>query len=260
MSPSLKAALAFVAVLALLAPEISSPAESGKADGTASGELPPAPPLGLSGLPVPNGNPISRAKVDLGRILFFEKRLSGDGTIACASCHMPGRDFSNGRKYGIGVGGRLGLRHVPTLVNAAYNKFQFWDGRAGSLEEQAKSPMLNPAEMAATEDHIVRTLSAIPGYRSAFGETFGTEEITLERVARAIANFERTILSGRSPFDRRKYGSEESAISEEVKRGFEIFRVSANYEKCHLINESSAPFINNKFHNAVIGGVSKPPR
>ncbi len=105
-------------------------------------------------------------------------------------------------------------------------------------------------------------LAMTPSLKAALasGASFGTEETTLERVARAIANFERTILSGRSPFDRRKYGSEESAISEEVKRGFEIFRVSANCEKCHLINESSAPFINNKFHNAVIGGVSKPPR
>ncbi len=261
MTPSLKAALAFaaVAVLALLAPEISSPGESGKAGGTASGELPPAPPLGLSGLPIPNDNPITRAKVDLGQMLFFEKRLSGDGTVACASCHMPGRGFSNGRKYGIGVGGRLGLRHVPALVNAAYSKFLFWDGRAESLEEQAKSPMLNPAEMAATEGHIVRTLSAIAGYRSAFGEAFGTEEITLERVAKAIATFERTILSGRSPFDRWKYGGEESAISEEAKRGFEIFRGKANCAKCHLINESSAPFTDNKFHNAGIGFDEKTP-
>ncbi len=222
-------------------------------------ELPPPPPLGMDEVPIPEDNPMTRPKIELGRMLFFEKRISADGTIACATCHMPRRGFTNGRQYGIGIGGRIGLRNTPTLINAAYNEAQFWDGRAGSLEEQAKGPIQHPAEMGATEEHIARVLGSVPAYRAAFRKAFGTEKITLGLAAKAIATFERTILSGGSPFDRWKYGGEKNAMSPAAMRGFTVFRDRGKCVKCHLVDEFSAPFTDNKFHNIGVGAHAKPP-
>ena len=162
-------------------------------------ELPPEPPLGLDDVPVPENNPMTRPKVELGKRLFFEKRISRDGKVSCATCHMPRRGFSNARQYGTGFDGRLTLRNVPTVINAAYNESQFWDGRAGSLEEQAKGPILHPGEMASSETKIIQTLGAIPEYRERFTKAFGSPGISLERAVQAIATFERTLISGNSP-------------------------------------------------------------
>ena len=212
-------------------------------------ELPPEPPLGLDDVPVPDDNPMTRPKVELGKLLYFEKRFSRDGKVSCATCHMPRRGFSNARQYGAGFGGRLTLRNVPTVINAAYNESQFWDGRAGSLEEQAKGPILHPSEMASSEERIMRTLGAVPEYRERFKEAFGSPGINLERVVQAIATFERTLLSGNSPFDRWKYGGDKSALSPQAIRGFEVFKTRGNCVKCHLVDEFSAPFTDDKFHN-----------
>ena len=221
-------------------------------------ELPPEPPLGLDDVPVPDDNPMTRPKVELGRLLYFEKRFSGDGMVSCATCHMPRRGFSNARQYGKGFDGRLTLRNVPTVINAAYNESQFWDGRAASLEEQAKGPILHPSEMASSEARIIRTLGAIPEYRKRFEEAFGSPGISLERVVQAIATFERTLLSGNSPFDRWKYGGDEAALPSRAKRGFEVFKSKGNCVKCHLVDEFSAPFTDDKFHNLGIGMDKKP--
>ncbi len=216
-------------------------------------ELPPEPPLGLDDIPVPENNPMTQPKIELGRLLYFEKRFSGDGKVSCATCHMPRRGFSNARQYGIGFDGRLTLRNVPTVINAAYNESQFWDGRAGSLEEQAKGPILHPSEMASSEEKIVRTLEAIPKYRQRFKEAFGGSDINLERVAQAIATFERTLISGNSPFDRWKYGDDQSALPSRALKGFEVFKTRGKCVKCHLVDEFSAPFTDNKFHNLGVG-------
>ncbi len=217
------------------------------------GSFPPPPPLGLDDVPVPAHNPMTRPKAELGKWLFFDKRLSADGSVSCATCHMPRRGFSNARQYGVGVQGRLTLRNVPTVLNAAYHDAQFWDGRAGSLEEQARVPILHPSEMASSEARIVRTLGAIPGYATQFREAFGSPAISLERVVQAIATFERTLLSGNSPFDRWRFGGEASALSERAIRGFGVFASKGNCVKCHLADAFSAPFTDGKFHNTGVG-------
>ncbi len=202
---------------------------------------------------------MTRPKIALGRMLFFEKRLSADGTISCAACHIPRRGFTNGRQYGIGIGGRIGLRNVPTIFNTAYNKRQFWDGRAKTLEEQAIVPMMHPAEMGATPERVALVLGALPAYRAAFRRAFGTDKITLDHAVNAIASFERSILSGGSPFDRWKYGGEKNAISPAAKRGFSVFMGRGNCMKCHLVGESSALFTDNQFHNIGVGAQANPP-
>ncbi|MBI2131343.1 MAG: cytochrome-c peroxidase [Candidatus Tectomicrobia bacterium] len=217
------------------------------------------PPAPSGGGPRPPDNPMTREKVELGRLLFFEKRISADGTAACATCHMPARGFSNARQYGVGVEGKLGIRNVPTVLNAAYYSSQFWDGRAKSLEEQAKGPILNPAEMASSEERVVKILGAIPAYGEGFRRAFGDPAISLDRAAKAIATFERTLVSGGSPFDRWKFGGEEAAISADAKRGFDLFKSKAQCVKCHLVDEFSVPLTDNKFHNIGIGMDKQKP-
>ncbi|MBT3352578.1 MAG: cytochrome-c peroxidase [Nitrospinaceae bacterium] len=236
-----------------------TPVASDAAPKESKAEFPPPPPLGLDEVPIPENNPMTPAKVELGRHLFFEKRISGDGTLSCATCHNPKRGYSNARKYGIGIGGRIGLRNVPTALNAAYSDTQFWDGRAKSLEEQARGPILHPAEMGATETHVTRTLRADPAYRAAFKKAFGAKKITFDLVVKAIATFERTLLSGNSPFDRWFFGEEKTAISLAAQRGFGIFKAKGNCVKCHLVDSFSAPLTDNKFHNVGVGSDAKPP-
>lgn len=253
------ARIAAIALLMLAAGCLAAPpARAQKAQPLEAEELPPPPPLGLDDVPVPEDNPMTRPKIELGRRLFFDRRISGDGAVSCATCHVPRRGFSNARQYGTGFEGRLTLRNVPTLINAAYHEFLFWDGRAGSLEEQAKGPILHPSEMASSEEKIIKTLGAIRGYGARFREAFGNEEISLERVARAIAAFERTLLSGNSPFDRWKFGGDESAMSKAAIRGFKVFTSKGNCVKCHLADEFSAPFTDDKFHNLGVGMDKRP--
>lgn len=253
------ARIAALALLILTAGCLAAPpAHAQKAQPREAEELPPPPPLGLDDVPVPEDNPMTRPKIELGRRLFFDGRISGDGAVSCATCHMPRRGFSNARQYGTGFGGRLTLRNAPTLINAAYHEFLFWDGRAGSLEEQAKGPILHPSEMASSEEKIIETLGAIQGYGTLFREAFGSEEISLERVAQAIASFERTLLSGNSPFDRWKFGGDESAMSKAAIRGFKVFTSKGNCVKCHLADEFSAPFTDDKFHNLGVGMDKRP--
>ena len=133
-------------------------------------EIFPETPLGMDDVPIPEKNVITRAKYELGKMLFFEKRLSLDNTVSCASCHNPKYGFSNNRQYGIGIEGKLGKRNVPTIINAAYNDFQFWDGRVKSLEEQAKSPILKKSEMGANLDQVLQFLQNTPKYKDKFKE------------------------------------------------------------------------------------------
>ena len=197
---------------------------------------------------IPADNPLTVAKVDLGKKLYFDPRLSVDGTVSCATCHNPTFGFSNGVQFSPGHKGQLGDRNSPTVINRLYSTVQFWDGRAASLEEQALGPVQNPVEMANTVEGMIANLEKIPGYKPEFRKAFGTEEISADRVAKAIASFERTLLSANSPFDRFQEG-DATAISDSAKRGFAVFIGKGACNQCH-----PAPhFTDEQFHNIGVG-------
>lgn len=202
-------------------------------------ERPPRAPLGLPPVPWPRDNPYSAEKAELGKLLYFDRRLSSDGSVSCASCHAPEKVFTDRLAVSEGIKGQKGGRSAPTVINRAYSTYQFWDGRADSLEDQAKGPIANPTEMtsepdaAAAHEACVRRLRAIPGYRDRFRKVFGTEELTIDQVAQAIATFERTVLSGNSPFDRYQAG-DRSAMTAAQVRGMDIFFNKTACDSCHL--------------------------
>jgi cytochrome c peroxidase len=212
-------------------------------------------PLGLPPLPVPVDNPPTAETVALGRRLYYDPVLSADNTVSCASCHSPETGFTDRNKFSIGVGGKKGTRHSPTVINSAYNALQFWDGRAPSLEEQAKGPMINPVEMATTHADVVKRLQSDPKYVKLFEEAWATDKITIDLVVKSIASFERTVLSGNSPFDRFYYGHDKKALSASAQRGLKIFTdpKKGNCAVCHTIGKDYALFTDNKFHNLGIG-------
>jgi cytochrome c peroxidase len=158
-------------------------------------------PLGLPPLPVPADNPPTAETVALGRRLYYDPALSADNTISCASCHSPQAGFTDRNKLSLGVGQKKGTRHSPTVINSAYCAFQFWDGRAPTLEEQAKGPIANPVEMASNHADVVKRVQANPQYVALFKQAWGTDQITIDLVVKSIASFERTVLSGNSPFE-----------------------------------------------------------
>jgi len=210
----------------------------------------PEVPLGLIPVFWPEDNPYNPAKAELGRFLYFDTRLSSDNTISCASCHEPDLAFTDAAPVSTGIGGQKGGRSAPTVINRAYTTLQFWDGRAPSLEAQAKGPIANPIEMTnktntdAAHRAIEEKLRQVEGYRPLFANAFGDEEITIDRIAKAIATFERTVLSGNSPYDRYKNG-DESALTEAQKRGMDMFFNVAACDACHLgFNFSDESFQN----------------
>lgn len=188
-------------------------------------------PAGLPEVKHPEDNPSSPEKIALGKQLYFDPRLSADDTISCASCHDPAKGWSNGEQFATGVGGAKGGRNSPTVLNSAYSKQQFWDGRAKSLEDQALGPIQNPIEMKMTLDEVVAKLNNISGYKDQFQKVFGTD-VTKEGIAKAIAAFERTVLSGDAPFDKFKNG-DATALSEAAQRGLRLFFGKANCSACH---------------------------
>ncbi|HKM81780.1 MAG TPA: cytochrome c peroxidase [Candidatus Acidoferrum sp.] len=212
-------------------------------------------PLGLPPVPIPPDNPPTEETIALGRRLFYDPQLSVDGTISCASCHAPQFAFSDNQPFSDGVGGKLGTRHSPTVINSAYNSLQFWDGRAPSLEEQAKGPMTNPVEMAHSLEGVVKRLQADLKYPGLFKMAWGTDQITIDMVVKSLASFERTVIAGDSPFDRFYYGHDSKALPSAAQRGLIIF-ISAkkgNCAVCHTIGKDSALFTDNKFHNLGVG-------
>lgn len=220
---------------------------------TASEEYPYPLPLGVPEPIVPEYNPVTSGKVALGKKLYFDKRLSANNTISCATCHDPEKGFTDASPVSTGIDGEKGIRSAPTTLNAANYDLQFWDGRAPSLEEQAKAPLINPVEMGMpSHDAVVEKLKGIEEYRQGFEKAFG-EEITIDNVARAIASFERTLLSGNSPFDRYMYGGDENALSDRAKKGLEVFRGKGRCITCHEFVGSFALFTDNKFHNLGVG-------
>lgn len=209
-----------------------------------AGDSSPRVPEGLPAPIWPSDNRYSPEKADLGRYLYFDRRLSADATVSCASCHDPQRGFSDGAPLSVGIRGQKGTRNSPTIVNRAYSLAQFWDGRAATLEEQAKGPIENPVEMGNTHRAVVDTLSAKPGYRAMFANAFGSEGLDIERVAMAIACFERTVLSGNSPYDRYKRGVK-AALTDEQVRGMSLFFDKASCDHCHQgVNFTLGTYVN----------------
>jgi cytochrome c peroxidase len=212
-------------------------------------------PLGLPPVPYPEDNPPTAETVALGRRLYYEPALSLDRSVSCSTCHDPNAGFADPKPVSEGVGRKRGTRNAPTILNSVYYTTQFWDGRAESLEDQAGAPMHNAVEMAHSLRGVERRLSADPSYRTDFEKAFGPGPITIQRVVNALSAFERTLVSGNSPFDRWYYGHDETAVTEAVKRGFEVFKDSkkGNCESCHTVNEHYALFTDNKFHNIGVG-------
>lgn len=212
-------------------------------------------PLGLPALPVPADNPVTAEAVALGRKLYFDRRLSTDDTVACATCHDPKKGFTDQQRFSTGFHNQQGTRNAPTVLNAAYNPQQFWDGRAASLEEQAGGPIANPVEMNQNYDVLVAKLQADAEYPALFEKAFGPGTITLEQVKRAVASYERTMLSGDSAFDRYQYGGDKTALSPAAVRGLAIFtdKARGNCTTCHPIGEKSALFTDGKYHNIGVG-------
>jgi cytochrome c peroxidase len=212
-------------------------------------------PLQLSRDVIPSGNPQTPEKIALGERLFFDGRLSADGSVACATCHDPRRAFSDGLPTSVGIGGLLGRRNAPTIMNALYEKRQFWDGRVGTLEQQALLPIINPLEMG--EPSLAAPVAEIakdPEYRAAFQRAFGRAPDATD-LARAIAAYERTQIAYDTPFDHFIAG-DRKAISDDAQRGWQLFNTRGRCNKCHARDEKvldPTNFTDNDFHNIGVG-------
>jgi cytochrome c peroxidase len=246
--------------------------------------LKPELPLGLSqGAGQIQGiveNPLTRAKIELGRQLYFDTRLSADSTISCASCHDPSMGYTAQTKTGVGIGGQQGGRNSPVSFNRILSGQQFWDGRADSLEAQAVGPIANPIEMGFTHEGVVKRLGEIPAYKKQFDAVFG--ELSIDRVGQAIAAFERVIVTQPSPYDyyeqilpftkmdeediaddeelAAKYAAAKAAagahpMSESAKRGRDLFFGKANCTACHV----GANLADEKYHNLGVGMTAAEP-
>lgn len=243
--------------------------------------------LGANNIFIPKDNPLTRAKIELGRQLFFDTRLSSDNTISCASCHHPEDAFGRNTTFGIGVRGQIGGRNSPNAYNRILSTLQFWDGRAATLEAQAVGPIANPIEMGHTHEAAVKGLKGIEGYRLQFDKVFPGKGITIETTGMAIAAFERVLVTGPSPADyyeplmnfKKAYGdelkdldafkkddaesyaqywnlkraSDAHPISKSAIRGRDLFFGKANCTACH----AGANFTDEKYHNIGIG-MDKP--
>lgn len=249
--------------------------------------LEPELPLGLAaGQAAIKGldkNPLTRAKIELGRQLYFDGRLSSDGTISCASCHHPDEGFGKHTQFGIGVEGQQGGRNSPVSYNRILSDLQFWDGRAPSLEEQAKGPIQNPIEMANTHEACIATVQGNEGYRLQFEKIFGGP-VTIDGIAQAIASFERCLVSGPAPFDyyeqlkafegqdletlkeddpetyalyeKAKAAADAHPMSESARRGRDLFfGEKASCTACHV----GPNLTDEKYHNLGVGMAAEQP-
>jgi cytochrome c peroxidase len=212
-------------------------------------------PLGLPPVPIPENNPPTAETIALGRMLYYDDHLSATDKIACANCHNPNLYFTDGRPVSQGVNGKMGSRNAPTVLNAAFNPVQFWDGRATSLEDQAGGPIQNPVEMNLPHGQMETKFGKITNYQGTFEKAFGKGPITLQKVEMAVASFERTLLSGNSPFDRYQYGGDKNALSPSAIRGLTLFKDKnkGNCVTCHTIEDKFALFMDGKFHNLGTG-------
>ena len=197
---------------------------------------------------IPLNNPMTAEKITLGKRLFFDKNLSKDRSISCATCHDPAQGFSNGEVFAQGVGGAIGIRNVPSIVNRLLGRTQFWDGRAETLELQVIEPLFNPNEMAMNENLLLERLRADTVYPRLFQKAFDAEP-TLENVLQAIATFERTLLSRTTAFDLYEWSGEKTALSASAVRGLRLFRGKARCSTCHI----GTNFTDERFHNLGAG-------
>ncbi len=199
----------------------------------------PVPPIDQ-----PLDNPSSEAKYNLGKKLFFDTVLSGDNSMSCSSCHQPELGWTDGKRKALGFKQRELDRNTPTILNTGFYRYQFWDGRALSLEEQAKAPIQSPVEMNQNIDELISELSATKDYPGLFQQAFGSNKITLDRIAQAIAVFERSLVSSDSAYDRFWKG-DKNALSAEARKGMKLFFGKAKCSICH----SGPLFTDGQFHN-----------
>ena len=198
----------------------------------------------LGEVPFPKDNPYTKEKVELGKALFFDPRLSNSNQISCANCHDPELNWGDGRRVPYGEDRQLGSRNSPSLLNVAYSKVMFWDGRAKTLEEQAEFPIRDKKEMNHHIDFATKRIAGIVGYKELFKEAFGDDKVTNERITKAIATFERTILGPKNRFDKFIAGKSDELTDQEIE-GLHLFRTKARCINCH----NTAYFSDNKFHN-----------
>ena len=214
-----------------------------------------AVPLGLPPLPVPPENPLTQARIDLGRTLFMDRRLSHNNTLSCAMCHVPEQGFtSNELGTAIGLEGQSIRRNSPTIYNVAYVEQLFHDGREFSLENQAWGPLLAGNEMANPSiGYVVEKIKALPEYAGRFEQAFGGRGPDVQTIGQALAAYQRTLVSANSRFDRWRYGKDADALAAEERTGFRLFAGKAGCSACHSVDERHALFSDNRFHNTGIG-------
>ncbi len=212
-------------------------------------------PVEMTRAAIPADNPQTPEKISLGQQLFFDRRLSVDGTVSCSTCHDPALAFTDRKPTSAGIKGRVGQRNAPSVLNALFNKTQFWDGRVNTLEEQAANPIVNAFEMGHPNlDAAVAQIASIEEYHQAFQRVFGRPPNGPD-LLRAIASYERTQLSFDSPFDHFIAG-DKNAIDDSAKRGWELFNTQARCNKCHALTDTQRDvtvFTDNDFHNIGIG-------
>ena len=209
------------------------------------------PPLGLPVIDIPESNPITKEKVELGRLLFYDRRLSLNDTFSCAICHIPEQGFtSNEIATAIGFEGRSVNRNSPTMYNVAYHTVLFHDGREDSLEQQVWAPLLASNEMANPSiGFVINKIKGIKEYEGLFEVAFEGKGPTMETVGDALASYQRTLNSANSRFDRWYYGKEEDALTYDEKQGFALFMGKAKCSSCHLVTQEYAIFTDNRMHN-----------
>src|SRR5512139_434180 len=220
-----------------------------------SGSWSMALPLGLQAASayIPDDNPMSEDRIALGKFLYFDKRLSKDMTISCATCHIPFHGFADPHRTSSGVAAKLGGRNSPTVINRLFSADQFWDGRAKDLESQAHGPLTNPVEMAmGSHDDVVKRVKAVKEYAPLFKKAFGDDKIDIERIGKAIASYERTVVAGNSPYDRYQAGDKD-ALSPAAVRGMQLFNGKGNCKACH----TGFNFTDETYQNIGVG-MNKP--
>ena len=237
---SIAIALCAVFLFACSGEKEQQPAESKADSGVEDTSFYEPLPAGI----YPQNNPWSQEKEDLGKLLYFDPRLSGDNTISCATCHHPDKGWSDGHPRTIGFGGKELGRHSPTIINSGYFEAQFWDGRASSLEEQAKGPIQSPVEMNQKPDELIEELGAIKEYQEMFSKVFGDSGITLDNIAKAIATFERSVVSKNAAYDKYMEG-DKKAMSSAAVNGMKLFFGKAKCSICH----NGPALTDSGFHN-----------
>jgi cytochrome c peroxidase len=212
------------------------------------------PPLGLPPLPLPSHGPVTAPQIRVGRKLFLDRRLSRNGTMSCAMCHVPEQGFaSNELSTAVGMHGAVLPRNAPTLLNAAYAGPFFHDGREPDLDLQPFDVFLNPKEMdQASLGAAVARVRSLPEYEPLFEAAFGGPP-TVETIGRALGAYVRTLLAADSPFDRWRFGGDEGALGEAARRGFELFSGKGGCSGCHRIGDRDALFTDHEFHDTGIG-------